>query len=116
MNEYFKKAGDLDVESKNIKSNSYFKKADDLIDNTIESDMTLDELNLSDIVSGVEYDFVSDRGVVISAGSVIVSKDELIKMIDDSSYNIIKATYLNDEMIHIDYQQFDNEMTKKNKL
>ncbi len=119
MKDYFKVAGDLGNRFEKENTNNYFKVAGNLKsennDYTIKSNM-VDEINqyLSNIVSGKTYGFESEFGTVCSAGNVIVSFNELQQMVEDGSYNIIKATCLNKDVIQIEYQQFNKDVSKKN--
>ena len=114
-NKYFKISGDLKLEKKhNIED--YFKPAGDLSDNNQEmndSSKIEDIKNyLLSIVSGKEYDFESELGTLCSGGSMIVSLSQLKEMVEDGTYNIIKAEYLNPNFIAIEFQQFQKSNDK----
>jgi len=126
MDRFFKMAGDLDVDNlyedvvsnksrlivspnMNIQNKEYSEtpKVLDSVDN-------LDiETYLSNIVSGVKYDYESELGTVCSEGNVIISLNELQKMVDSGEYNIISANYFNNEMIEIKYQQIEKNISRK---
>jgi len=126
MDRFFKMAGDLDVDNlyedvvsnksrlivspnMNIQNKDYSEtpKVLDSVDN-------LDiETYLSNIVSGVKYDYESELGTVCSEGNVIISLNELQKMVDSGEYNIISANYFNNEMIEIKYQQIEKNISRK---
>lgn len=121
MNEYFKKAGDLDNNIKNkSESNfdiSHFKIAEDLNDvsksvNYQKEDISLEEINyyFSKIVSGKEYDYECELGTLCGAGNCIVSFVELKKMVEEGTYNIISAQCFNPYMIEIRYQEYSKEI------
>lgn len=136
MNDYFKKAGDLNDDILNITGSSYFKKAGDLNNYIPKGNTTLPKQELSSvsssiknqdkiknleadinkyirsIVSGKKYESVSDFGTVISAGSIIVPFSKLREMVEEGCYNFISATYINPKAIAIEFQQIDKTIGK----
>ena len=129
MENYFKKAEDLEKEyNESLKNeseekiyNEFFKKADDLETNVLVDEIIEDnkysysDVNvfLSNVISGIKYDYESEMGTICSEGSTIVSLKQLIDMVDSGEYNIISANYFNDEMIDVRYQQFDKSNIRK---
>ena len=114
-NDYFKPAGDLNEQPKNIKMNEFFKPAGDL-DKTVEISMKEQQEifiknYLLEIISGKSLE---EEGNIIGGGSMIVSFSQLKNMVDADCYNFIKAEYLNPEMIIVEYQEYqkDNYKTK----
>ena len=101
---YFEFSGDLDSNNKSIEIK------DDSISNVNNLDV---QTYLYSIVSGIKYDSESELGTVCSEGNVIISLNELQKMVDSGEYNIISAMYFNDEMIEIKYQQFEKNISRK---
>ena len=123
MERFFKIAGDLNKKDTQYSNNenSYFRVAGSLnnIKDTNQNYNIMGKDNddikkyLDSIVSGKKYDFESELGTVSSEGAVIVSLSELREMVEDGNYNIIKANYINNEMVDIVYRQFNNGIPKK---
>lgn len=109
-NDYFKPAGNLTEQQKNIKMNEYFKPAGDLGQTTEISLKDQQELfiknYLLEIVSGKHLE---EEEIIIGGGSMIVSFSQLKNMVDEGCYNFIKAEYLNPEMIIVEYQKYQKE-------
>ena len=121
MENYFKKAEDLEKELEEKTYNDFFKKPEDLETNILADGIKEDnkyfdnDVNdfLSNIISGIKYDYESEMGTICSEGSTIVTLKQLIDMVDSGEYNIISANYFNDEMIDIRYQRFDKSNIRK---
>lgn len=123
MERFFKIAGDLNKKDTQYSNNenSYFRVAGSLNNikdnnqnyNIMGKDNDDIKKYLDSIVSGKKYDFESELGTVSSEGAVIVSLSELREMVEDGNYNIIKANYINNEMVDIVYQQFNKDIPKK---
>jgi len=118
-NKYFKIAGDL-TDNQPIKEslNSSFKPAGDLNDTPKSIPNNEQEIfiknYLLEIVSGEElYDNFGDLKIV-GSGSMILSFNEIQKMVEEGCYNFIKAEYFNPEMIEIKYKKIikENNITK----
>ena len=114
---YFKPAGDLDDEKMYVED-SFFRPAGDLSNNaskkTNNNEEIVSKLNndidkirdyLLTIVSGKRYDNVCELGVLMGAGRMIVTLEELIKMVDEG-YNIVSANVINANMIEIEFQRY----------
>lgn len=87
----------------------YFKRAGDIIDNNIENNENYIKNYLLKIVSGKNVD-----NNVIGTGSMIISFNDIQKMVDEDCYNFLKAEYLNPEMIIIEYEKYQkNEIKTK---
>lgn len=111
-NKYFKIAGDL-TDNQPIKEslNSSFKPPKSIPNN--EQEIFIKNY-LLEIVSGEElYDNFGDLKIV-GSGSMILSFNEIQKMVEEGCYNFIKAEYFNPEMIEIKYQKIikENNITK----
>lgn len=117
MKNYFKIAGDLDKDLNRIEEtnnmHNYFRPATDLdvpnnsdINNALKEDI---ENYLLTIVSGKHMNDECELGYIKGAGSLIVTFAELQRMVNDGSYNIIKAEYFNPEMVAIEYQEYSKE-------
>lgn len=126
MDRFFKRArdlGDSKIFSNDVNDESeYFHIAGDLSNDnknkdveTFPSDISVEEINkyLKTIVSGIEYDIECELGILCSAGSCIVSFEDLKKMIEEGGYNFISAECFNKEMISIRYQQYSKEYSRK---
>ena len=123
MERFFKIAGDLNKKDTQYSNNenSYFRVAGSLNNikdnnqnyNIMGKDNDDIKKYLDSIVSGKKYDFESELGTVSSEGAVIVSLSELREMVEDGNYNIIKANYINNEMVDIVYQHFNKDIPKK---
>ena len=138
MNEFFKKAGDLDnIDNVEEKSRiiSTFKKDEGVNSksrvriNFPENESKDEDINtktslktkmedlerditlyLDSVVSGVKYDMECEMGTLCGEGNVIVSLNKLREMVDDGNYNIVSATYFNPDMIEVKYQEFSKEI------
>ena len=98
-----------------LEDNKYFSPAGDL-----ENTVFLSKYNskeeivkyLSSVVSGKKYGFQS--GMPYSSGSILVSFDELKKMVDNGD-NIIKAECLDDngKFISIEFESFVDGVNNK---
>lgn len=99
-------------------NNEYFKPAGDLND-TIKPIHNKDEETyikdyLLEIVSGENLNSELEDIIIIGGGSMIVSFNDLQKMVDEGCYNFIKAEYLNPEMVIVEYEKYrqNNIITK----
>lgn len=108
---YFKMADDLN-------DNIYFKPAGDLDINKQEEKNNFNELEknkiedyLLTIVSGKKYN--SEFGTVMDAGTMIVSFEKLVNMVDEG-YNIIRANIINIDKKWIEVE-FQKCISKKDK-
>ena len=123
MNEYFKKAGDLD--SGDINKESRIKST--FNNKTVEKNESRVRMNFSSkkeeiekdiisyleqITSGKEFDDECELGVLCGAGEMIMSLKQLRDMVATGTYNIIKTEWFNSEMILVKYQEYSKEMTK----
>lgn len=119
-NKYFKPAGDLDDgliqpirESKNI-NNINVKKINNINENidkvNINNSNKLDDYLLS-VVSGKKYDRVCELGVLMGAGRMVVSVEQLMQMVDEG-YNIVSANVINSNMIKIEFQRYEYDQEK----
>ena len=101
MDKYFKIAGDLNTE-----------KSDDFVGEIIDNNSNNIQLYLKSICSGKYYNQENERGIIVSEGNIIISFQQLQEMLDNGDYNIISATYFNDDMIEIKYQQFEKNISR----
>ena len=126
MKKDFRAAGDLiDVPNLNNpvgnKISKQFRTPGDLNNKNVSYheeynfSLTNDELQeyLKSIVSGVVYEKESELGTLCGGGSMIVTFSQLQEMVDEGSYNIIKAEFFNPEMISIVYQKYDKRNVRK---
>jgi len=86
----------------------YFKRAGDLTDNHIPNNENYIKKYLLEIVSEKTLD---DN--IIGAGSMIISFNDLKKMVEEDCYNFISAEYLNPEMIIVQYEKYQKENSRK---
>ena len=130
----FKNPGDLTTE-KVLGENSYFKPAGDLIDKPINKNLSYNNIDdyLLQNVSGKKYASVCELGVLMEAGRMIVSLEQLKQMIDEG-YNIVSASIIirneldpeafkhpalyfdaKRDMIEVEFQKFvyDEEMMER---
>lgn len=108
MNDYFKKAGDLNVSgidsdklTTGNKMNDYFKSPGDIASN----DITNIEEYLLTIVSGKKYDNECELGTLVGGGNTIVDFNKLQEMVK-LGFNIVNAKYINDNMIMVEFQEY----------
>ena len=108
--DFFRPAGDLtDINSKMSKKINNNEKIIKKINN-------IDEIKdyLITIVSGKKYDNVCELGVLMESGRIIVTLEELMKMVDEG-YNIVSANVINANIIEIEFQRYvyDEEKMKR---
>lgn len=128
MDEFFKPAGELDDikvnsfnDNCNEGMNEFFKPAGDLTNEKVDeyefniSNVSIDNINnyLSSIVSGERFEFQCELGMLCGEGSMIVSFEKLINMVDSGNFNIISAQCISPDMIDIRYQEYSNEHRKQ---
>jgi len=123
---FFKPAGDLENNKVNTKEqmNSFFKPAGDLDEfikkgknensSMIEVENSANNIEdyLSNLVTGKEYPNECSYGILCGRGSMIVNKKALIDMVNTGNFNIIRASYITDDMIDIEYQEYTKENIK----
>ena len=105
---YFRPAEDLvDTKRKTVSEDKYFRNPGDLNVGQNVTKNKLDEINdyLLTVVSGKKYDGVCELGVLMGSGRMIVSLEQLMKMVDEG-YNIVSANVLNDNMIEVEFQKY----------
>lgn len=99
MNNFFKPAEDL---NKNESEQKYFKQAGDLENNLNIADEVEIKSYLESVVSHQKFEGA------IGGGMMIVSFSRLQELVD-SGYNIVKAEYINPNMISIEFQEFETK-------
>lgn len=106
-NNFFKPAGDLSNENN---MGTYFQAAGNLKETKtnfiLETQETYIQNFILKIVSGESLK-ESDYTNIIGAGSMIISFDELQRMVEEGCYNFIKVEYLNPEMIIVEYEKYE---------
>lgn len=124
MNEFFKPAGDLDDVKVNDSNDTFndsmgefFRPAGDLSDIKTDnyefdsSNISVDNINnyLTSIVSGEKFEFQCELGKLCGEGSMIVSFEKLVSMVDSGNFNIVSANCISPDMIDIKYQEYSKE-------
>ena len=113
---YFSKAGDLVSEERTPSQKEvspFFKTPGDIPEQSpkISTNAIDVEDYLLTIVSGKKYDSVCELGTLVGGGNIIVDFNRLQEMVD-LGYNIVRAKYINDKMIEIEFQEFRKEDIK----
>lgn len=111
MSDHFKPATDFEVPIEN-------KKEEIKIDSKNLSKENVEKF-LASIVSGKQYPFNSEAGIVVSGGDLFVKLEKLIDMVNSGNFNIVSAKYITSELIQVKYQEFVNgfdDSQKKNVL